>query len=348
MLSHLDPNFEYFNQFLSQHSYSKLIILCDNHTHDYCVPSFLGQLETTLPFEILEIEAGEEMKTLETAAQLWQILLEYECDRKTLMINLGGGVIGDMGGFVASTYKRGIDFVNIPTTLLAMCDASIGGKTGIDFAGFKNCIGSFTQPECILLYPDFLDTLDYRELRSGFAEMLKHGLITDFNHWNELTNLSELNAENVKPHIQKSVEIKSEVVQKDFKEQNIRKTLNFGHTVGHAIESYFLNANQPIPHGEGVAAGMIMEGYISWQSGLLSEVQFRELESKISKFFPYLDIRSFNTDILLQIMKNDKKNKDGKLLFVGLKNLGEAIFDIEIDENLVLKSLNYYKSQVNS
>ena len=347
MISKIDSQFEHFNNFLNENNYSKIVILCDTNTHEYCLPQFLGQMETTLPFEIIEIEPGEDMKTLETTAQLWQIMLEYECDRKTLMVNLGGGVIGDMGGFVASTYKRGIDFIQIPTTLLSMCDASIGGKTGIDFGGFKNCVGSFAEAKGTFVNPDFLKTLDYVELRSGFAEMLKHGLIQDRGHWNDLTAFDKLTAENLQPYIEISIRIKSEVVAKDFKEQDIRKTLNFGHTIGHAIEAAFLATQQPIPHGEAVAAGMITESYISFKSNLISEQDLNEVIKGIQTYFPTLDISVFSNELLLQWMKNDKKNKDGQLLFALINGIGSCAYDVQIDENLVEESLIFYKNLIN-
>ena len=344
MISKIDTSFQLFNTYLSENNYSKIVILCDTNTHEYCLPEFLGNMETDVPFEILEIEPGEDMKTLETVAQLWQILLEYECDRKTLLICLGGGVIGDMGGFVASTYKRGIDFIQIPTTLLSMCDSSIGGKTGIDFAGVKNCIGSFAEAKATFVNPHFLQTLNYIELRSGFAEMLKHGLIYSAQHWNDLTAIKDLTAEHLAPYIENSIQIKSEVVLKDFREQNIRKTLNFGHTIGHAIEAAFLNSQNPIPHGEGVAAGMIAESYLSFIKELITESQFEEIVKGICSYFPILNIELFNNEMLLQIMKNDKKNNKGNLLFAIVDSVGSCLYDVEIESNLVEEALNFYRN----
>ena len=228
MISFLDQDFSQLNKYLKELKPSKLLILVDENTHEYCLPTLLGNLETEIPFEIIEIEAGEEMKTIETATQLWEILSEFETDRKSLLINLGGGVITDLGGFVSSTYKRGIKFINIPTTLLGMCDASIGGKTGIDHQYLKNIVGTFAHPEMVFVYPEFLTTLPYEELRSGFAEMLKHGLIADEKHWNDLISIENLTAENIFLFIETSTKIKENVVEKDFKEQNIRKTLSGG------------------------------------------------------------------------------------------------------------------------
>ena len=242
MIKELDKDFTSLNEYISQLNPSKIFILVDENTHNHCLPILLPNLETDAPFEVIEIEAGEENKNIGTATQLWEIFSEMEADRKSLLINLGGGVVTDLGGFVASTYKRGIRFINLPTTLLAMCDASIGGKTGIDHQYLKNVIGTFALPEAILFYPKFLDTLKFEELRSGFAEMLKHGLIADEKHWNDLISLEKIAPQFIEPFIQRSMEIKQDVVSKDFREQNIRKNLNFGHTIGHAVESLFRNA----------------------------------------------------------------------------------------------------------
>ncbi len=344
MITMLDTDFSQLNQFISETNPSKLFILCDENTHHYCLPFLLANLETEIPFEILEIEPGEEMKTIETAAQLWEILSEFECDRKALMINVGGGVITDMGGFVASTYKRGIKFINVPTTLLAMCDASIGGKTGIDHQFLKNIVGTFALPEEIFVFPHFLKTLAFTELRSGFAEMLKHGLIADANHWNTLTAIEELTPETIAPSIETSMQIKQNVVETDFKEQNIRKTLNFGHTIGHAFESLFLQSGNIIPHGEAVAAGMICETYLSYLENLISEVTCNEIIKKLNQYYPKLNISSFSNETLLKLMVNDKKNEAGKINFSLLDGIGSCTYDYKSDENSIIKALEFYKN----
>lgn len=344
MISTLDHDFTQLNQFLSELKPSKILILCDENTHEYCLPTLLPNLETDIPFEIIEIEAGEELKTIDTAIQLWEIFSEFEADRKTLLINLGGGVITDLGGFVASTYKRGIKFINIPTTLLGMCDASIGGKTGIDHQYLKNIVGTFALPEEIFVYPDFLKTLPFEELRSGFAEMLKHGLITDKKHWNDLIEIDELRAESVSPHIQQSMKIKQEVVEKDFKEQNIRKTLNFGHTIGHAVESLFLSKGRIIPHGECVALGMICETHLSFLENLISEETSQQIINNIRKFYPYLNIEAFSNEEIIALMQNDKKNSEGKINFALLKDIGDSVFDYKSNLENINICLNFYRT----
>lgn len=344
MISILDENFSTLNQFVNTLQPSKILILVDENTHQYCLPTLLGNLESDIPYEIVEIEAGEELKNIETAVQLWEILSEFETDRKSLLINLGGGVITDLGGFVASTYKRGIKFINIPTTLLGMCDASIGGKTGIDHQFLKNIVGIFAQPEQIFVYSEFLKTLPFEELRSGFAEMLKHGLIADENHWNDLINIDELTPESISPFIERSMQIKQNVVEQDFREENIRKTLNFGHTIGHAVESLFLKAGKIIPHGECVALGMICETKLSVNEGLIDESISDYIIENIRKFYPKLNIESFSNDEILNLMMNDKKNSAGKINFSLLNSIGNSVFDYKCSTKNINDCLFFYRS----
>lgn len=344
MVSILDEDFSQLNQFITDLKPTQLLILVDENTHEHCIPTLLGNLETDIPFEIIEIEAGEELKNLETATHLWEILTDFGTDRKALLLNLGGGVVTDMGGFVASTYKRGIPFINIPTTLLGMCDASIGGKTGIDHQFLKNIIGTFAHPEHIFVYPKFLKTLSFDELRSGFAEMLKHGLISDKNHWNDLISINHLTPENIFPFIERSMKIKENVVEQDFTEQNIRKTLNFGHTIGHAIESLFLLKGKPIMHGEAVAMGMICETRISFLNNLISADVSDEIIFLIRKFFPDLNIAAFTTQDIISLMMNDKKNSFGKVNFSLLTGIGSCTFNCEATTEHIEKSLHYYQN----
>lgn len=343
MITILNDNFSQLNEFLHQKSFSKIFILVDENTHEYCLPVLLGNMETDLGFEILEIEAGEEMKNIQTANQLWEILTEMQADRKALFINLGGGVITDMGGFVASTYKRGIQFINIPTTLLSMCDASIGGKTGIDLMHYKNMVGTFAFPEQIFIYPKFLETLPFKELRSGFAEMLKHGLIADKNHWDQLIQIRKLEVETVVPHIQASMNIKQNVVDQDFHEQNIRKTLNFGHTIGHAVESLCLQQENPILHGEAVAMGMIAEAHLAYLENLISEEDSKIIIENIQRYYPYLDISDFKDEDITALLLNDKKNTDSKINFSLLTGIGFCNYDHQCSQENILKSLSFYR-----
>lgn len=348
MITILNDNFSQLNGFLHEKSFSKIFILVDENTHEYCLPILLGNMETDLGFEILEIEAGEEMKNIQTANQLWEILTEMQADRKALVINLGGGVITDMGGFVASTYKRGIQFINIPTTLLSMCDASIGGKTGIDLMHYKNMVGTFAFPEQIFIFPKFLETLPFKELRSGFAEMLKHGLIADKNHWDQLIKVRKLEVETVIPHIQTSMKIKQDVVDKDFHEQNIRKTLNFGHTIGHAVESLCLQQGNPILHGEAVAMGMIAEAHLAYLENLISETDANMVIENVQRYYPYLDINDFKDEDITALLLNDKKNTDSKINFSLLSGIGSCTYDHQCRQENILKSLSFYRKLNNA
>ena len=342
MITILDQNFSQLNTFIADTCPSRILILADENTHEYCLPTLLGNLETDIPFEIIEIEAGEEMKTLDPAAQLWEILTEFETDRKALLINLGGGVITDLGGFIASTYKRGIPFINIPTTLLGMCDASIGGKTGIDHLFLKNMIGTFASPKQIFVYPDFLKTLPFEELRSGFAEMLKHGLIADEAHWKDLISINKLSPETIAPFIERSMQIKQQIIEKDYREENLRKTLNFGHTIGHAVESLFLKNTGAIKHGEAVAMGMICEVHVSLMKDMLSDTVASEITGQLNRFFPLLDISRFSMDEILDLIRNDKKNSSGDINFSLLSAVGKCEYDCGTSENDIITAIRYY------
>ncbi|UKB86156.1 3-dehydroquinate synthase [Chryseobacterium sp. MEBOG06] len=343
MITILNDNFSQLNEFLHEKTFSKIFILVDENTHEYCLPILLGNMETDLGFEILEIEAGEEMKNIQTANQLWEILTEMQADRKALVINLGGGVITDMGGFVSSTYKRGIQFINIPTTLLSMCDASIGGKTGIDLMHYKNMVGTFAFPEQIFIFPKFLETLPFKELRSGFAEMLKHGLIADKAHWEQLIQIHKLDVGSVTPHIQTSMDIKQNVVEKDFHEKDIRKTLNFGHTIGHAVESLCLQQGNPILHGEAVAMGMISETYLAYLENLISEEDSKIIIENIQRYYPYLDISDFKDEDITALLMNDKKNIDSKINFSLLSGIGACTYDHQCSPKNILESIHFYR-----
>lgn len=344
MISLLDQNFSSLNEYIATQQFSQIFILVDEHTHQYCLPILLENLETDLPFEIIEIEAGEEHKNINTTVQLWEILSEFQADRKSLLLNLGGGVVTDIGGFVASTYKRGIRFINLPTTLLAMVDASIGGKTGIDHLYLKNIIGTFAEAETTFVFTNFLKTLPFQELRSGFAEMIKHGLIADKKHWEDLTAISTLTTEAIAPYIETSMKIKQAIVKEDFQETNIRKNLNFGHTVGHAIESLFIANQQHLPHGEAVALGIIIETHLAYLEGLITKDMSETIIAKIRSFYPKIAINHFSNESILNPMRNDKKNHKGHIRFALINDIGSCLFDYRAEENNVIKSIDFYKN----
>ena len=239
-------------------SYSKVAILVDENTKRDCLHK-LPKIDSHI---IIEVKSGEQNKTISTCNYIWEKLTENQFDKNSLLINLGGGVIGDMGGFCASTFKRGIHFIQIPTTLLSMVDASIGGKLAIDFKNFKNQIGLFNNPKTVLIYPEFLDTLPKKILKSGFSEVVKHALIADRDLWNNISSKRFEDLDWLKI-ITTSVSIKNNIVLSDPYEIDMRKKLNFGHTYGHAIESFYLKKGTPVLHGEAVFAGMILETQLS-------------------------------------------------------------------------------------
>ena len=297
-------------------TYSKVAILVDENTKRNCLFK-LPQIENAL---IIEIKSGEEYKNISTCNFIWEQLTINNFDRNALLINLGGGVIGDIGGFCAATYKRGLEFIHIPTTLLAMVDASVGGKLGIDFKGFKNQIGLFNNPKAVLISSEFLETLAGNELKSGFAEVVKHALISDNSLWLKLKNtpFTDLDWEDI---IDTSVQIKNKIVLADPFEKGERKKLNFGHTFGHAIESYYLEKRTPISHGEAVFMGMILETKISD----LSETDKNEIKNYILSNFslPYTPKKSNLHKFLL----NDKKNQNEKINFTLLSGIGNCSID---------------------
>jgi len=331
------------NTHLNESSYSKVFILVDENTHEHCLPNFLSEISTAIDFEIIEIESGEIHKNIETCTGVWEALSELDADRKSLLINLGGGVLTDLGGFVASTFKRGIKFINVPTTLLAMVDASVGGKTGVDLGSLKNQIGLINQPEMVLVVPTFLKTLEERQLNSGFAEMLKHGLIRDNTYWKELQ--SREGFENIEDSIYHSIQIKNAVVIQDPTEEHLRKILNFGHTLGHAIESYFLeNEDQnSLLHGEAIAIGMILEGYLSNQLCDLPLIQLTDIKTTFLKRYKKIEFQSADIESVLSLLKFDKKNENGQINFVLLRSIGEPVIDVQIPTEMFQDAFAYYK-----
>ena len=291
--------------------YSKIGILVDENTKEFCLP-LLSEIKKSV---IIEIKSGEQNKNIDTCNLIWNQLTKNSFDRDSLLINLGGGVIGDMGGFCASTYKRGIEFIQIPTSLLAMVDASVGGKLGIDFNGLKNHVGLFSNPKSVIINPKFLETLAENELKSGFAEVVKHALITDKNLWDHLKNnpIQDLDWEEI---IESSIQIKNKIVMSDPKEKGERKKLNFGHTFGHAIESYYLQKGTPILHGEAIFMGIILESELS----SLSVLEKNDIKNYILSNFslPYTPAKSN----LLNFLRNDKKNFEEKINFSLLEGIG--------------------------
>lgn len=338
-----DLAYNAINSHLAKANYSKVFILVDENTHNYCLAQFMSEINGDYQYEIIEIESGEINKNIETCTQVWQVLSELDADRKSVLINLGGGVVTDLGGFVASTFKRGIDFINIPTTLLSMVDASVGGKTGVDLGALKNQVGVINQPVMVLVVSNFLKTLEERQLQSGFAEMLKHGLIKDSSYWTSLKPLSNFN--DIDSLIYHSVSIKNEVVLKDPTEQNLRKILNYGHTLGHAVESYFLESENHdlLLHGEAIAAGMILEGFLSYKLTSLPLEELEDIKSTFLSRYKKVEFTDHDIQNILKLLKFDKKNSHGNINFVLLKNIGDTVIDIKVPEELLHEAFAYYK-----
>jgi 3-dehydroquinate synthase len=326
--------------------YSKIFILVDENTSQYCLPYFLSNLATEIEIEIIELEAGELHKNIATCSEVWGALSELGADRKSILLNLGGGVISDLGGFVACTFKRGIDFITIPTTLLGMVDAAIGGKNGVDLDHLKNQIGRISEPKAVVIDTQFLTTLPAQEMRSGLAEMLKHGLIFDAAYWNKFKNLTNLNTEHLDDLIHRSIQIKNEIVLQDINELNVRKTLNFGHTLGHAIESYFLseNSKKTLLHGEAVAAGMILESYLSKEQNGLTQEEYQEIKYIINETFERISFSNEAIETIIEFLQFDKKNAFGEIQFVLLEKIGHATINQKIDKSLIYKAFEDYYS----
>ncbi len=321
--------------------YSKIFVLMDTNTHKYCWPLFSPYLVNFIPIVIAE---GEASKNIKQAEFIWETLQSNFADRNALLINLGGGVVSDIGGFCAATYKRGIDFINVPTTLLAMVDAAVGGKQGVDMLSYKNVIGVFKHPTEIYIYPPFLNTLKENEKRNGLAELTKHALIADKELFSKLLTIPLNDWSKINTFIFPSLKIKVGIVKKDPFEKELRKCLNFGHTIGHAVETAsLLNDKVPLKHGEAIAIGIICEAYISKNIENLSGKEFKSIVEYISSRFPKYK-QKLNPEELINYMRNDKKNREGNIHFTLLKKIGKAKVDQICSTDLIMQSLNYYQN----
>jgi 3-dehydroquinate synthase len=336
-----DDALRHLEKFISSKNYSSVFVLTDKNTHKHCYPVIKNFLPA---HSVITIPPGEESKKYETCNTIWIELAGDRADRKSVLINLGGGVVGDLGGLCAGLFMRGIDFIQIPTTLLSQVDASIGGKTGIDFFHHKNVIGLFNNPQAVFIYPGFIKTLYKREILSGFAEVIKHYLIADKN------GFENLGAKKVVPTdwnkiIIHSVKIKSKITEGDPYEKGIRKALNFGHTIGHGIESSFLQDGvSTLLHGEAVAAGMICESFLSAEKKLLDKTSMNKIISLIKNFYdlPVLDEKRMET--ILDFIRNDKKNEYNKIFCTLLNGIGNASINQEINREEIFLSMRFYNS----
>lgn len=324
------------NKIFLQFSSSKKVIIVDENTHDHCLEYLITNYVELKDAEIIMLPAGEQNKVMEVCFQVWQALTEYEINRNDLIINLGGGLVTDMGGFIASIYKRGVKFINIPTSLLGMVDASVGGKTGIDLGSYKNQLGVFSFPEIVICDSGFLDSLPPEEFLSGKAEMLKHGLIADPEHWKKSLALTSENITN--KDIERSVLIKKKIVEMDPFEKKERKALNFGHTVGHAFEGFLLEKN-PQPHGFCVAWGIVVESFLSYRQNILSKEEFIEISVGIQTNYPKIPINESDVPNIIQLMRNDKKNNTESINFVLIKSIGNVEVNYTFSEDEVKSAI---------
>ena len=333
-----------FEKIFAELANKNLFVLVDENTKRHCLPTFL-RLNKTLNFETIEIKSGELNKSIKSLELIWKVLSEKGADRASLLINLGGGLIGDMGGFAASTFKRGIDFINIPTTLLSQVDASVGGKTGVNFLGLKNEIGVFNHPKYVIIDSTFNRTLDKRNILSGWAEMLKHALLFGENDWISLTShdIARTNFKTLNQLIARSINIKNHFVEKDPTENGIRKALNFGHTFGHAFESLFMNTENEILHGEAVAHGLICELYLSKKTCRFPEIKLTKIVDYLLKTYPKLSFSDLNFNQIINFINHDKK-KSGKHINVTLlEDFGKVKINQDCKVDDITEALNWYK-----
>ncbi|WP_421872446.1 3-dehydroquinate synthase [Marinoscillum sp.] len=324
------------DELLERFQPDKIAFLVDENTKAHCLP-----LIRATDHSLIEIKSGEIHKNLDTCQHIWSAMTDMGFSRKSMLINVGGGVIGDMGGFCASTYKRGIRFVNFPTTLLAAVDANIGGKLGIDFQGFKNHIGVFQDPDAVVVCDQFLKTLPERELRSGFAEVIKHGLIFDQSYYQSLKEGSfpEFEWNEI---IRKSIAIKGEVVAQDPKEAGLRKILNFGHTLGHGVETWYLNSGKSLLHGEAISIGMITEGYLSWKLELITKAELQDFVDYLLQVYGKFDLPPI--DEVLPLMLQDKKNVGSQINYSLLEGIGKCGYDQKVDTEWIEETFDYYEN----
>lgn len=318
----------------------RVFILVDNNTDEYCFQILNSVLHDRYELQKIVIESGENSKSISICNFIWNKLLELGAERQDVLICLGGGVVTDIGGFVASVYKRGIDFIHIPTSLMGMTDASLGGKNGIDFNEIKNTIGLISFPRATIIDTIFLKTLNDRELKNGWAEIFKHALISDSYLWGLLPEKFN-NSIPIDEIIERSIKIKLEIISQDPYENGLRKILNFGHTIGHAIESSLLSEAK-ILHGEAVVSGMIMGIMLSVRYDKLDPTLGENIIMKLLSFFGKIELSNDHIVSLMNFISHDKKNVNGKLNFVLLKNIGQPVWDISIDRNDIIDAYEEY------
>ncbi len=329
---------------ISECEHDRIFVLTDETTQQLCWPKIKNfkALKNSAP---IIIKATDTHKNLDTLSQVWQALSNGGATRHSLMINLGGGMVTDLGGFAASTFKRGIDFINIPTTLLAMVDASVGGKTGINFGGLKNEIGVFSDSRFVIINTQFLDTLDHDNICSGYAEMLKHGLISDEHTWAELVtfDLDNPDLSQLQRMVAESIKVKERIVEADPHEHGIRKALNLGHTMGHAFESFAMRRGTPILHGYAVAYGLISELYMSARKTAFPTDRMHQTVRFIRENYGTINITCDDYPTLIELMHHDKKNTSGIINFTLLGNVGDIRINQTANEEEIKEALDFFR-----
>lgn len=330
--------------FLEGMSYDKLFVLTDMNTHEKCYP-LVKEVPLLRDAPVITVEAGDTHKSLEALSSIWMRLSSEGATRHSVLLNLGGGMVTDMGGFAGATFKRGIRTINVPTTLMASVDAAVGGKTGVNFSGLKNEIGAFYPPECVFIDCEFLRTLDRDNILSGYAEMIKHGLISSMEVYTSvmLYDIDTMNYRYLNQLVAQSVAVKEEFVAKDPKEQNIRKALNFGHTVGHAYESLSFRKNAPLLHGHAVAAGIISELYLSHKLCGFPMEKLSQVVYYIKEYYRPFAFSCDDYDALYELMTHDKKNEAGIINFTLLGGVGDVRINQQVSRAHILESLDFYR-----
>ncbi|MCK9481914.1 MAG: 3-dehydroquinate synthase [Bacteroidia bacterium] len=336
----------YFNSvpdiisFIKEYQASQIIFLCDFNTRIHCFEPYF----TSLGFSLIGIPDGDMHKNMENVAYICEKLLMMQADRDTLLVNLGGGMICDIGGFVASVFKRGIRFVNIPTTTLAMADAAFGGKTAVNLGQVKNAIGTFKAAESVCICPDFIKTLPKREQKSGFAELVKMALLFDAGEWNLLSQFSKIPAPGspeLTEAIRFALQAKKKVVMQDLYEKDLRKSLNYGHSIGHAIEAVYNQSGEKMLHGEAVFWGMQLENLIGVRVGIMEETERQKIAAVLNVFHPLPESLQ-EVDAIMESLLNDKKNKSGKILMTLLEKPGKFILNAEVSPETVFEVLTNF------
>lgn len=323
---------------------SRYFIFGDENTLRHCLPELLARVPVLREVETIAVRPGETSKSLGVCEDIWSHLADHAADRDTVLVNLGGGVVTDLGGFIAGTFKRGIRCIHVPTTLMGMVDAAIGGKTAVDLAGVKNMVGVFHDPLAVYVHVPFLKSLSKRELLNGIAEMIKHGLVHDAAHWEAIREAPLHDIEALRPLIQRSAAIKAEVVKSDPFDRGVRKALNFGHTIGHGIEAHsWESTHRGLLHGEAVAIGMICEAWLSWRLDLLDRESYDRIAAHLLDLYKLYTFDGAENHRIIELMRNDKKNAHGNFRVSLLTGIGSAKVDVPISAAQVQEALEHYR-----